>query len=321
MTASRRRRRVAVLGASATCLLAPAPAAADTLHFGGRSGAHRHVTCVADVGCRPYRISGTVSANIYGRGPRDYVADAALGIFYSTAALGPDTLLVYGFEYRRRGGPWNRACVRGRCLFDSRKRASWPGNRFGDQYFRVRLPIISPRRIAEFRLRVVPLTETGSGRWVGRRHTHTFKVRYRTCVCPLPSGNRDPDAPLEPEAETGPEPAPEPEAQPEPDPAPAPAPAPAPRPPARDVCAGHPSDPSVVCTRNAGHTVDVCDRDPDGHRAYARVITEESSPAFLSPFYDDNDSRAGCANLHFPSRVLSVAVCVQYEGCSPFKET
>ena len=111
----------------------------------------------------------------------------------------------------------------------------------------------------------------------------------------------------------GPPPAPAP-------PAPAPAP-PAPAPPAKDVCATHPSDPSVVCTRNAGHTVDVCDRDADGHRAYARVVTEASSPGFQSPYYDNNDSQPGCANIGFTSRVLSVAVCVQYEGCSALKPT
>ena len=90
---------------------------------------------------------------------------------------------------------------------------------------------------------------------------------------------------------------------------------------AQDVCAGHPSDPSVVCVRNAAHTVDVCDRDPDGHRAYARVTTQESYPAFLSPYYDSNDSQAGCSNLHFPSSVVSVAVCVQFEGCSKQRAT
>jgi len=104
-----------------------------------------------------------------------------------------------------------------------------------------------------------------------------------------------------------------------PQPAP-PAPPPAP-PSAKDVCAGHPSDPSVVCVRNAGHTVDVCDRDPDGHRAYARVVTQASSPGFLSPFYDGNDSQPGCSNVPFPDRVLSVAVCVQNEGCGPYKPT
>src|SRR4051812_29747342 len=67
-----------------------------------------------------------------------------------------------------------------------------------------------------------------------------------------------------------------------------------------DTCVGHPSDPSVVCTRDGDHTVDVCDRDADGHRVYARVVTQESYPAYQSPYYDDNDSKAGCANLHFP---------------------
>ena len=65
----------------------------------------------------------------------------------------------------------------------------------------------------------------------------------------------------------------------------------------------------------------MCDRDADGHRAYARVITTASTPSFLSPFYDDNDSQPGCANLNFPQRVLSVAACVQFEGCSAFKPT
>jgi len=103
-------------------------------------------------------------------------------------------------------------------------------------------------------------------------------------------------------------------------PPPAPTPAPPP-PPAKDICVAHPSDPSVVCTRNAGHTVDVCDRHADGHRAYARVITQASYPTSQSPYYDTNDSQPGCANIAFPSRVLSVAVCVQYEGCSAFKPT
>jgi hypothetical protein len=83
----------------------------------------------------------------------------------------------------------------------------------------------------------------------------------------------------------------------------------------------HPSEASVVCVRNAGHAVDVCDRENDAHRVYARVITEASNPNFESPFYDDNGSNAGCGNFTFPSRVLSVSVCVQTEGCSAFKPT
>ena len=90
---------------------------------------------------------------------------------------------------------------------------------------------------------------------------------------------------------------------------------------AGDVCVGHPSDPSVVCVRNDDRIVDVCDRENDTHRVYARVITEASNPNFESSFYDDNGSNAGCGNFTFPSRVLSVAVCVQTEGCSAFKQT
>lgn len=89
----------------------------------------------------------------------------------------------------------------------------------------------------------------------------------------------------------------------------------------RDVCVRHPSDASVVCVRNRGRTVDACDRDLDRHRAYARVITDASAPNFRSPFYDDNGSRRGCGNYDQSSPVRAVAVCVQFEGCSGFKQT
>ncbi len=87
------------------------------------------------------------------------------------------------------------------------------------------------------------------------------------------------------------------------------------------VCADHPSDPSVVCVRNEARTVDICDRHADGHRVFARVVTQESYPAFLSPYYDANNSKEGCSNLHFPSKVVSVSVCVRDEGCSAMKST
>jgi len=90
---------------------------------------------------------------------------------------------------------------------------------------------------------------------------------------------------------------------------------------AADTCVKHPSDASVVCVRNDDTIVDVCDRDPDGHRAYARVVTRASGPGFQSPYYDKNDSRPGCSNVPFSSKVVSVAVCVQQEGCSAFKQT
>ncbi len=76
-----------------------------------------------------------------------------------------------------------------------------------------------------------------------------------------------------------------------------------------------------MCVRKNDTIVDVCDRDADGHRAYARVMTNASKPGFLSAFYDTNDSQPGCANIPFAIRVLSVAVCVQYEGCSALKPT
>ena len=89
------------------------------------------------------------------------------------------------------------------------------------------------------------------------------------------------------------------------------------------VCVSHPApqDDSVVCVRDNWHTVDVCDRAADGHRAYARVVTRQSYPAYMSPYYDSNDSKAGCSNLHFDPQVVSVAVCVQTEGCGAMKGT
>ena len=89
------------------------------------------------------------------------------------------------------------------------------------------------------------------------------------------------------------------------------------------VCVEHPAvqDDSVVCVRDNWQTVDVCDRKDDGHRTFARVVTKSTYPAYRSPYYDSNDSAAGCSNLHFGSQVVSVAVCVQTKGCSGMKAT
>jgi hypothetical protein len=78
------------------------------------------------------------------------------------------------------------------------------------------------------------------------------------------------------------------------------------------VCVEHPAaqDDSVVCVRDNWQTVDVCDRKDDGHRTFARVVTKSTYPAYRSPYYDSNDDKAGCSNLHFGSQVVSVAVCV-----------
>src|ERR1700709_753218 len=85
--------------------------------------------------------------------------------------------------------------------------------------------------------------------------------------------------------------------------------------------AGHPKDPSVVCARDSAHIVDICDRAADGHRVFARVVTKATYPAYQGPYYDSNDSKAGCSNLHSPSQVVWIRACVQTEGCGPVKAT
>ena len=87
------------------------------------------------------------------------------------------------------------------------------------------------------------------------------------------------------------------------------------------VCAGHPKDPSVVCARDNAHIVDICDRAADGHRVFARVVTKSTYPAYRGPYYDSNDSKDGCSNLHFASQVVSIQTCVQTEGCGGVRKT
>ena len=87
------------------------------------------------------------------------------------------------------------------------------------------------------------------------------------------------------------------------------------------VCAGHPTDPSVVCARDSAHIVDICDRGEDGHRVFARVVTKATYPAYDGPYYDANDSQAGCSNLHFPSQVVTIQTCVRSEGCGAVTST
>jgi hypothetical protein len=88
------------------------------------------------------------------------------------------------------------------------------------------------------------------------------------------------------------------------------------------VCVSHPAaqDDSVACVRDK-RIVDVCDRKEDGHRAYARVVTVGTYPAYRSPYYDSNNANPGCSNLNFGQQVYSVSICVQTKGCSAFKRT
>lgn len=89
----------------------------------------------------------------------------------------------------------------------------------------------------------------------------------------------------------------------------------------RDVCVQHPSEISVVCTRGEGHIVDVCDRDQDGNKVYARVVTVNHAPGEWDVSYDDNGQDKGCGNLTYAPLVTAVAVCAQNEGCSAFAST
>ena len=50
-------------------------------------------------------------------------------------------------------------------------------------------------------------------------------------------------------------------------------------------------------------------------------MTKATYPASDGPFYDANDSKAGCSNLRFPSQVVTIQTCVRSEGCGPVKST
>jgi hypothetical protein len=113
-------------------------------------------------------------------------------------------------------------------------------------------------------------------------------------------------------------------------------------------CVSKSGDGSLVCARDGadagtgGHEyVDICDQDADGHYAYARVgviwlgakiyWTSVTTEATGTEGYDRNGSTAGCSTYDFSGmranqpgffdgiEPAAIAVCVQAEGCSPFK--
>jgi len=88
---------------------------------------------------------------------------------------------------------------------------------------------------------------------------------------------------------------------------------------AHKTCATHPSDPdalgsgalnTVACLRTDHIYVDVCDRDADGHYAYARVYYGST----IYSFDDTNGSAAGCSTYNIAGSD-SYNICVSYEGC------
>jgi hypothetical protein len=93
--------------------------------------------------------------------------------------------------------------------------------------------------------------------------------------------------------------------------------APVPHAQAHDFCIGHPSDPSVICVRASHTRLDVCDRDVDGHKAYARVWYSSA----VGNYFDGNGGQPDCGNhLNWNPHPLygypeSVNICVETEGC------
>ena len=104
------------------------------------------------------------------------------------------------------------------------------------------------------------------------------------------------------------------------------------------ACTSTPSvkqgDGSIACwTRDGfGLHLDWCDRDADGHYVYARV--SDSVFSRLGHYfttveilgdpggYDRNGSASGCGHLgYLNGQIYAWAVCVQYEGCGPWKGT
>ena len=83
---------------------------------------------------------------------------------------------------------------------------------------------------------------------------------------------------------------------------------------AHDTCTTHPEG-SVVCLKG-GHTrLDVCDRDPDGHRVYVRRVNFFGT--VLPPFYDDDGAGGQCGHYTglWSTELRSYNVCVEAEGC------
>jgi len=82
---------------------------------------------------------------------------------------------------------------------------------------------------------------------------------------------------------------------------------------AHDVCSEVVPDGSVACLRFYHTKIDVCDRQVDGHRAYARMLLINGK--YADPLYD-NDKGTGCSRYNFPGIYVGRwAACVQAEGC------
>jgi hypothetical protein len=108
---------------------------------------------------------------------------------------------------------------------------------------------------------------------------------------------------------------------------------------AAKYCVSLSGDGGHVCARDGDgggpythNYIDVCDADPDGHNTYARVgRTIGGVPYYFITGYDENGAQSGCTTYNMGKLTSynpyyingldseAIAVCVQTEGCSPFK--
>jgi hypothetical protein len=79
-------------------------------------------------------------------------------------------------------------------------------------------------------------------------------------------------------------------------------------------CSTHPSDPSVACVPHPHGTIDVCDRDADGHEVWARQYYASPDHVISTP-PDPNGSQSGCGHFQRDSASFAYQVCIQFEGC------
>ena len=91
---------------------------------------------------------------------------------------------------------------------------------------------------------------------------------------------------------------------------------------AGSVNATHPD--SSWTTVSDLHDVAVCDNDADGHKTYARIWNWYEPEYFLSGYDTYGHDAAGRWCFHFKVGgwgIFKFATCVQYEGCSAWRQT
>jgi hypothetical protein len=84
----------------------------------------------------------------------------------------------------------------------------------------------------------------------------------------------------------------------------------------------HPSDPSYGVVENDAHHINACDWHADGHAVYAAYYSHYSTERFLtgSDTYGRNaDGRWCLRNFASGWGIRKFQICVQYEGCGPFR--